>query len=74
MKEVNSMYLGWFDDNPKKSVEVKIREGIAAYTERFKTQPTIVFMHKPDMIDYPGVEVRSETYIRKHNFWIGMAQ
>ncbi len=66
------MYLGWFDDNPKKPIEIKIKEGIAAYTERFKVRPTVVLMHKPDLIEYPGIEVKTETYIRKNNFWIGV--
>lgn len=66
------LFLGWFDDNPKKSVETKVKEGIAAYTERFNAQPTVVLMHQPDMIAYPEIEVRTEAYIRKHNFWFGV--
>ena len=38
------MYLGWFDDNPKKTSALKIQEAIFAYTERFKTQPNVVLV------------------------------
>ena len=65
------MYLGWFDDNPKKSTEAKINEAIAAYVERFDYRPNIVLVNEADRVDVRGVTVRSEGYIRRNNFWIG---
>lgn len=65
------MYLGWFDDNPKKSASLKIEEAIHAYTDRFKTRPNVVLVNEADRAEINGVLVRSEGYIRRNNFWVG---
>lgn len=69
------MYLGWFDDNAKKTVETKITEAIAAYVARFGVRPAIVLTNtddRPAATDVDGVPVRTEGFIRRHNFWVGM--
>ena len=65
------MYLGWFDDNPKKSTTLKIEEAIYAYVDRFKTRPNVVLVNEADRAEIKGVLVRSEGYIRRNNFWVG---
>lgn len=66
------MFLGWFDDNPKKAADVKIGEAINAYVERFKVAPNIVLVNEADRpIASLNVTVRVESYIRRNNFWIG---
>ena len=65
------MYLGWFDDNPKKPTTLKIEEAIDAYVDRFKTRPNIVLVNEADRADIQGVRVRAEGYIRRNNFWVG---
>jgi hypothetical protein len=73
------MYLGWFDDNPKKAAAIKIQEAIYAYTERFKTQPNVVLVNEDDVspdvgtgsAGIKGVAVRSASFIRRNNFWVG---
>lgn len=66
------MYLGWFDDNGKKTAHEKIGEAIAAYRERFRTEPNIVLVNEIDRtVEIKGVKVRSEGYIRRNNFWVG---
>ncbi|HNP86753.1 MAG: hypothetical protein JST60_00510 [Chloroflexi bacterium SZAS-1] len=65
------MYLGWFDDNPKKAVSLKIEEAIDAYMDRFKVRPNVVLVNEADRTDISGVNVRSEGYIRRNNFWVG---
>ena len=70
------MYLGWFDDNPKKAVETKLIEGINAYLDRFQTMPNVVLMSEADLNALTqtvnGVQPRKESYIRKNNFWFGI--
>jgi hypothetical protein len=66
-----AMYLGWFDDNPKKTTAMKIAEAIDAYHQRFHTAPNVVLVNEAEKIDVAGVNVRSETYIRRNNFWVG---
>lgn len=65
------MYLGWFDDNPKKPATTKIAEACAAYLDRFKTRPNVVLVNPADLVDVVGVAVRAVGYIRVDNFWIG---
>ncbi len=68
------MYLGWFDDNPKKTPATKIDEAIAAYVERFNSRPSVVLTNEADRVDVQGVTVRSEGYIRRNNFWVGVVE
>lgn len=65
------MYLGWFDDNPKKSAALKIAEAIDAYVDRFKTRPNVVLVNEADRAEIKGVLIRAEGYIRRNNFWVG---
>lgn len=65
------MYLWWFDDNPKKAAELKIEEAIAAYVERSRTRPNVVLVNEQERVLFKGIEVRSESYIRRGNFWVG---
>ena len=65
------MYVGWFDDNPKKATTLKVEEAIYAYGDRFKTRPNIVLVSEADRAEIKGVRVRGEGYIRRNNFWVG---
>ncbi len=66
------MYLGWFDDTPKKATTTKINEAIAAYVDRFKTRPNVVLVSEADQVEMNGITVRAEGYIRRNNFWVGV--
>jgi hypothetical protein len=67
-----AMYLGWFDDNPKKAATDKAWEAIAAYREKFGSAPTVILVNEADKgIEIGGIVVRSEGYIRRNNFWVG---
>ena len=65
------MYLCWYDDNAKKAAARTIEEAIAAYTDRFKARPNVVLVNEADRAEIQGVVVRSESYIRRNNFWVG---
>ena len=65
-------YLMWFDDSLKKATAMKVAEAVAAYTDRFKARPNIVLMNKEELIEVAGMQVGSESYIRKFNYWIGV--
>ncbi len=68
------MYLGWHDDNPKKSAELKITEAVDAYMDRFKMRPNVVLVNEVDVAEIQGLKVRAESYIRPNNFWVGWEQ
>ncbi len=65
------MYLGWYDDDPKKAVALKIEEAVEAYVSRFRRRPNVVLVNEADKTDVSGVAVRSESFIRRNNFWVG---
>jgi len=65
------MYLGWFDDNPKNDVALKIEEAVDAYVSRFKAKPNVVLVNEADSAEVQGVRVRTEAFIRRYNFWVG---
>lgn len=65
------MYLGWYDDTPKKTAQMKIEEAVAAYVSRFHSRPNVVLVNEQDRADVNGVAVRSETYMVRNNFWVG---
>ena len=66
------MFLMWFDDSLKKATAVKVGEAIQAYVDRFKAQPNAVLMNAEELCEIKGMQVGSETYIRKNNYWIGV--
>lgn len=61
----------WFDDSAKKSAELKIGEAIEAYIRHFKSKPNVVLVNVDEQVQVSGVQVRSASYIRRHNFWVG---
>jgi hypothetical protein len=67
----NAMYLGWYDDNGKKTTAEKIAEACAAYVTRFGTRPNIVLVNEAERVEVEGLTIRVEKYIRRNNFWIG---
>lgn len=66
------MYLYWYDDDKKKTVMQKLVAALDAYRVRFGYAATTILTNEAERIDMPGIEVRSETYIGKNIFWIGM--
>jgi hypothetical protein len=66
------MYLGWFDDNAKKTATDKAKEAISAYSARFEHTPNVILVNAADLpIELGGIAVRAESYIRRNNFWVG---
>lgn len=65
-------FFVWYDDAPKKLAGDKLREAIAAYTERFKTPPTLVLANAADQLEATGVAVRYERTVQPNSFWLGL--
>ena len=65
------MYLGWYDDNPKKALAVKLSEAIEAYEDRFGTHPNIVLVNEAEVAQIDGVEITAKPFIRRYNYWVG---
>ena len=67
------MFLGWFDDTPKKSVAEKIREAVERYKVKFGEAPNVCLVNTGDVIasgpvpgaaaSYPGSAAVSSTSV-----------
>jgi len=65
------MFLGWFDDTPKKPVAQKIAEAVERYIAKFGAKPNVCLVNASDVASYKGVEVRAVEYVRPNHFWVG---
>jgi hypothetical protein len=69
--ERRGLYMMWFDDSAKKPAVAKIEEAVAAYMRHFNARPNVVLVNESDRAEVTGVQVRSEAYVRRDNFWVG---
>ena len=65
------MFLGWFDDTPKKSISEKIEEAVERYTAKFGETPNVCLVNTTNMVTYDGLEVKAADYVRPNHFWVG---
>lgn len=68
------MFLGWFDDTPKKSVADKLEEAVERYVSRFGESPDLCLINEKDITTREDIEVRVVEYVRPNHFWIGKAE
>src|SRR5690242_12970884 len=65
------MYLVWYDDSPKKSVQEKIDEAIDRFQDRFGFAPDQCLVSAGLDIQHPHLTVRPVHYVRPHYFQVG---
>src|SRR5205823_5204229 len=74
------MYLGWFDER-NIPITQKVRDGAAAYWQRLHVRPNVVVCNSLDFaatceeaddLAVDGITLRSELYMVRHNFWVGV--
>ena len=65
------IYLGWFDDTPKRTPAQRIADACAAYRVRCHAEPTIALVNEAQLCEVPGLVVRSAGYIRINIVWVG---
>ncbi len=70
------MFLGWFDDTPKKSSSAKLEEALARYLAKFGEQADLCLVSAEDAPcpGAEGVEVHAVGYVRPNHFWVGKAE
>jgi hypothetical protein len=68
------MYLGWFDDDRKKTTHAKIEEAFERYVSKFGDAPTHCLCNAADAIDYDGLEIKVVQYVPRNHFWIGSVE
>lgn len=65
----------WFDNDPKSDLNSKIIRAVDFYQKKYGIRPDLCFVH-PSMIkteasNRNGIEVRTNTRVLPHHFWIG---
>jgi hypothetical protein len=65
------MFLGWFDDTPKKSVDKKLEEAVERYIAKYGETPDVCLVSATDATHYPGLDIRVTEYVRPNHFWVG---
>lgn len=68
---MTGMFVGWFDDDPKKPAKVKLLKGLERYREKFGESASLVLVNAKDACTVQDVEVRVVEYVRPNNFWVG---
>jgi len=65
------MFLGWYDDTPKKSVAEKIEEAVERFVAKFGEKPDVCLVNADNIVSIEGIEVKAAPYVRPNHFWIG---
>jgi hypothetical protein len=65
------MFLGWYDDTPKKSVTDKIEEAVERFVAKFGETPNVCLVNSESVVEFAGLEVKPTTYVRPNHFWVG---
>lgn len=70
------MYLMWFDDNPKHTIDAKITDAIAAYRERYGVLPNVALVSELDQAPATvgGVRTQAEKRVARNNVHVGIEQ
>lgn len=68
------LYLHWFDDNPKHSIEAKIADAAQAYQNRYGTPPNVALVSEADNAPatVAGVRTRIEKRVGRNNVQVGI--
>jgi hypothetical protein len=69
--------LLWYDDDPGRSLEDKVRRAAAHYERKYGHAPDLCFVH-PGAFNgkarkIGGVEIRPGRSVLPHHFWVGVA-
>ena len=68
------MFLGWFDDTPKKATADKLEEAIERYLMKFGESPDLCLVNQKDLVAREDIDIRVVEYVRPNHFWIGKAE
>jgi hypothetical protein len=74
--------LLWFDDDPHRELEEKVRRAATHYERKYGQSPNLCFVHrsafdgngKRSLSTAGGVEIRSGRSVLPDHFWLGVAE
>ena len=72
-QEDEMLYLVWYDENPKHSIEQKIVGAIEAFRARYGTPPNVALVSEADAAPaaVAGVATRIERRVSRNNIHVG---
>jgi len=74
--------LLWFDDDPRRQLEEKVKRAATHYERKYGASPTLCFVH-PSTLNgnggkslkkAGGVEIRPGRSVLPDHFWLGVAE
>ncbi len=67
--------LLWYDNDPKKALEQRVREAMDRYREKFGRAPNTCYIHPADLngraLALEGVRVLAASNILRNHVWVG---
>ncbi len=67
--------LLWYDNDPKRSLSVKVDQAAARYRAKFGRKPTICYLNEIDLNGHAdevqGIRLQSKTNVLPHHLWVG---
>lgn len=65
----------WFDNDPKKGLNEKVRSAAYYYREKYGNEPNVCFVH-PSMLSSKrtktdAITIKTDQAVLPHHFWIG---
>lgn len=67
--------LLWYDNDPKKALEQRVREAMERYREKFGRAPNTCYIHPADLngraLTLEGVRVLVASNILRNHVWVG---
>jgi hypothetical protein len=71
-----SIGMLWFDNDPKATLEEKVRRAAKYYREKYGKKPNMCFVSKKENLEgelvVDGITVRQSPSIMAHSYWIGV--
>jgi hypothetical protein len=68
----------WFDNDPQKNINEKIRLAVQYYQNKFGSQPTLCFLHPGCRGKFlkveSGIEIEFNLGLSPDHIWVGMRQ
>jgi hypothetical protein len=65
----------WFDNDPKTDLGTKLMIASSYYQKKYGQVPNLCFVHPSTEIkstsSFKGMEIRQNSVIRPHHFWLG---
>lgn len=67
------LFLAWYSDNPKQTIEAKIIDAIGAYQDRYGMLPNVALVSEADNApaSVAGVRTQVEKRIQRNNIHVG---